>query len=87
MVTIFDNPAIVETATMEHVEFPSLVDAVDYALLPFDLGGFNGRGAKLGDPQEVSVYSKNEITLSMDTLDGGKLVLGVNVTTGSPTTF
>ena len=30
---------------------------------------------------------KNEITLSMDTFDGGKLVLGVNVTTGSPTTF
>ena len=38
-------------------------------------------------PQEVSVYSKDEITIRQDTMDGGTLVLGVNVTTGSPTTF
>lgn len=38
-------------------------------------------------PDAVEQHSKNEITLSLDTLDGGTLRLGVNLAMGSPTTF
>jgi len=38
-------------------------------------------------PDGVSVHSKHEITLSLDTLDGGTLRLGVNLAMGFPTSF
>ena len=55
--------------------------------LPLSEGDFELILSPWRHPDGVSVHSKNEITLSMDTFDGGKLVLSVNVTTGSPTTF
>ena len=38
-------------------------------------------------PDGVERYSDNEITLWLDTIDGGRLTLGVNLLKGSPTTF
>ena len=38
-------------------------------------------------PDGVEVHSKNEIELWLDTLDGGRLKLGVDLSKGCPTTF
>lgn len=55
--------------------------------MPLTEGDFELIPAMWRKPDAVAVHSKNEITLTLDTLDGGTLLLGVNLAHGSPTTF
>lgn len=55
--------------------------------MPLTEGDFELIPAMWRRPDAVAVHSKNEISLSLDTLDGGTLLLGVNLSDGSPTTF
>ncbi len=55
--------------------------------MPLFEGDFELIPAMWRMPDAVEIHSKHEITLSLDTLDGGTLRLGVNLAMGSPTTF
>jgi len=57
------------------------------ANMPLNPGDFELIPSLWRKPDGVERYSDNEITIWLDTLDGGRLTLGVNLLKGSPTTF
>ena len=57
------------------------------ANMPLNPGDFELIPSLWRKPDGVEVHSKDELELWLDTLDGGRLKLGMNLRKGSPTTF
>lgn len=57
------------------------------ANMPLTTGDYELIPSMWRTPDAIERHSKHEITLSLDTLDGGTLRLGVNLAQGAPTTF